>query len=164
VHKYFNFESNVPGLVEVITGQAALEDVVRPDAMRRVTVIASGRIPPNPAELLGSREMASLIDVLATQYDYVIIDSPPILPVTDSVLLSRYVDGVVLVVKGGATPRKVVQDAIARFRNVGARILGAVLNSVDVRGGDYAYYNRYYYSYYRQESPQSQSKSEAVGS
>ncbi|MCA9329638.1 capsular biosynthesis protein, partial [Candidatus Saccharibacteria bacterium] len=88
------------------------------------------------------------------QFDYVIVDSPPILPVTDAVILSRYVDGVLLVVKGASTPRKVVRDATNRLRSVGANVLGAVLNNVDVKSGDYYYYNRYYSMYYQEgDSP-----------
>ena len=151
VHKYFNLDSNLPGLVDVITGQRPAASVVIKDVIKRVNVIPSGRTPPNPAELLGSLEMAHLIDWLSAEYDYVVIDSPPILPVTDSVVLSRYVDGVVLVVKGAMTPRKVLRDARRRLDGVGARILGAILNDVDITSGDYYYYNRYYYSYYHKD-------------
>ena len=87
------------------------------------------------------------------------------LPVTDSVILSRYVDGVVLVVRGAATPKKVLQDAVSRLRAVGARVLGGILNDVNVASGDYAYYNRYYYAYYRpDEASGSKKRSRAVGS
>lgn len=150
--KHFGLDSNLPGLVEVITGQRTLHEVYLKERIRRVTIIPSGSIPPNPAELLGSLEMASLIDQLASEFDYVLIDSPPVLPVTDSVILSRYVDGVVLVIKGASTPRRVVTDARNRLKAVGANILGAVLNDVDVTSGDYYYYNRYYHSYYRADS------------
>jgi succinoglycan biosynthesis transport protein ExoP len=149
--RHFGLPSGGPGLVEIITGQASIKDVAIPEILKRVTVIPSGRVPPNPAELLGSKEMIVTIQKLSEEYDYVIIDSPPILPVTDSVILSRFVDGVVLVVKGASTPRKVVRDAKTRLEAVGARFLGAILNDVDLTGGDYYYYNRYYYSYYRNE-------------
>jgi polysaccharide biosynthesis transport protein len=151
VWRYFKIPHEAPGLVEVVTGLAKLEEVLVSDAVRRISVIPSGRIPPNPAELLGSLEMVRLLDDLSGQYDYVLLDSPPILPVTDSVILSRYVDGVVLVVKGGHTPRQVVIDAKGRLQDVGARLLGVVLNDIDITRNTYDYYSRYYYSYYRQE-------------
>lgn len=149
--KHFKINEDRPGLVEVLTGLCDLHEVVMPNIMEGVAVIPSGRIPPNPAELLGSNEMVALIDTLAEEFDYVLIDSPPVLPVTDSVILSRYVDGVVFVIKGGATPRKVARDAKLRLTNVGARVLGVILNDIDVTNGDYYYYNRYYYSYYKRD-------------
>ncbi|MCB0319103.1 MAG: polysaccharide biosynthesis tyrosine autokinase, partial [Bdellovibrionales bacterium] len=158
VHNHFTFNLNSPGLVEVITGQLNKEEVYINDLIKRVTIFPGGSIPPNPAELLGSLEMASLIDELAADFDYVIIDSPPILPVTDSVILSRYVDGVVIVVRGGVTPRKIVKDAKNRLRSVQARLLGVIVNDVDVTGGDYYYYNRYYHSYYQTEDNNSEQK------
>jgi succinoglycan biosynthesis transport protein ExoP len=163
VYKHLNLEANLPGLVDVITGQRTIDEVCLKDVLKRITIIPSGRIPPNPAELLGSLEMASIIDELSARFDYVVIDSPPVLPVTDSVILSRYVDGVVLVVKGGSTPKRVVSDARNRLRGVGATLLGVILNDVDISGGDYYYYNRYYHSYYQSDNKDN-SKSKAVGS
>lgn len=164
LHRYFNVEFGGHGLVEVLAGQLPLEEVWREGLIPGVTAVFSGRIPPNPAELLGSLQMAQLIDRLSETFDYVVIDSPPVLPVTDSVILSRYVDGVVLVVRGAATPKKVLQDAVSRLRAVGARVLGGILNDVNVASGDYAYYNRYYYAYYRpDEGGASKKRSRAVG-
>ncbi len=160
VYKYFNFDPQLPGLVDVLTGQRTLEEVYILDRVKRITLLPGGCIPPNPAELLGSIEMANLIEVLARQFDYVVIDSPPILPVTDSVVLSRHVDGVVLVIKGASTPKKVIKDAKERLQAVGARVLGTILNDVNVNSGDYYYYNRYYYSYYNR--PESSEK-QAIG-
>lgn len=145
---HLNLDRALPGLVEVITGQKKFEEVAIPDLIKRITVVPAGRIPPNPAELLGSYEMLSLLERLATEFDYVVVDSPPILPVTDSVVLSRFVDGVVLVVRAASTPRKVAADAKNRLLAVGSRVLGTILNNVDITGGDYYYYNRYYHSYY----------------
>lgn len=150
VHKRLNLISNEPGLSEVLTGQLSIQQVIRSEVLPRISVVSSGSIPPNPAELLGSSEMANFLDELARNFDYVLIDSPPILPITDAVILSRLVDGVVLIVRGGSTPRRVVAAAKARLQSVGARVLGAVLNDVDISRGEYYYYNRYYYSYYNE--------------
>ncbi len=152
VWKYFNKQRVQSGLVEILTGQARLDDVCLQDPGRNISILLSGRIPPNPAELLGSPHMHALLQELSCRFDYVIIDSPPVLPVTDSVILSRFVDGVVLVVKGGDTPAQVALDAKTRLRDVGAKLLGAVLNNVDLSGNDYHYYNKYYYSYYAKDS------------
>jgi capsular exopolysaccharide synthesis family protein len=152
LHKGLGLPTQGPGLSEVITGQTSLDSVIRHDVMKRLSVITAGAIPPNPAELLGSAEMLDLVRGLTQMYDFVVIDSPPILAVTDSVVLSRYVDGVVMVVRGATTPRRVVQDAKNRLLHVGARVLGIVLNDVNIRGGDYYYYNRYYYSYYAEDT------------
>lgn len=156
VLKTLEGENSGKGLVELLTGHAKLDEVLRTDVLKRVSIISSGRVPPNPAELLGSQEMSALLNSLSEHFDYVLIDCPPVLPVTDSVILSRIVDGVVLVVKGGATPKKVVFDAKKRLSGVGSQILGVVLNDVNILGGDYYYYNRYYYSYYQEEAQQAQ--------
>ncbi len=151
LNRYFPVQPGTPGLVEVITGSVPLQHIGLSNGPRRITYYPSGNIPPNPAELLGSVEMAELIDEVASTHDYVIIDSPPVLPVTDAVLLSRLVDGVVFVVKGAHTPGPVILEAKTRLENVGARVLGTVLNDIDLKSGDYSYYNKYYSSYYRRE-------------
>lgn len=161
VNRHFKLESGLPGLVDVLTGQAVLDSVMIPDLIPNVTVMPSGIIPPNPAELLGSVQMAQLLDELAKLYDYVLIDSPPVLPVTDSVVLSRYVDGVVLVVKGAHTSRKIALDAKRRLEAVGARILGTILNDVNLNSGEYYYYRRYYRAYYRPDGTKSSRRSAA---
>ncbi|MCI5066238.1 polysaccharide biosynthesis tyrosine autokinase [bacterium] len=151
--RYFEVDATPPGVVEVITGSHDVEEVKIKNVLKRITIIPSGSIPPNPAELIGSLEMRRLLENLRNQYDFVVIDSPPILPVTDSVVLSRYADGAVVVVKGGATPRRLVKEAVARLRNVGTRVLGTILNDIDFRGADYHYYNRYYSAYYQRDEP-----------
>lgn len=148
VHKQFGLQNDGPGLVEILTGQRTFDEVALREPIKRVTVVFAGSSPPNPAELLGSAEMLSFIENLAKEFDYVVIDSPPVLPVTDSVVLSRFVEGVIFVVGSGITPRKVVADAIHRLEAVGAHVLGSILNNVDLQGGEHYYYNRYYRSYY----------------
>lgn len=144
----FNADRSLPGLTDILTGQASISDVVLPSSVPNVSLLLSGRVPPNPAELVGSMEMANLLRELEELFDFVIVDSPPILPVTDSVLLSRYVDGVLLVVRGNTTPKPVIRDAKERISRSGARVLGSVLNDIDIRSSHYRYYHRYYYSSY----------------
>jgi Mrp family chromosome partitioning ATPase len=99
---------------------------------------------PNPSELLASEEMRDLLNYLSTRYDYIVLDSAPVIPVTDSVALATMVDGVLLVV-GAQTPKQIAQTACTRLNYVGAKILGLVLNGVDTHhSGGYQYYNHYY--------------------
>ncbi len=159
VHRHFGLRNDGPGLVEILTGQRTFDEIAIKDPINRVTVLPAGSSPPNPAELLGSAEMLSFIEKLAARFDYVVIDSPPVLPVTDSVVLSRLVEGVIFVVGSGVTPRKVVADAVHRLHAVGAHVLGSILNNVNLSGGEHYYYNRYYRSYYEQNGESSAASS-----
>src|SRR5206468_10990714 len=114
-------------------------------AAENLRLIASGAIPPNPAELLSSEKMKRMLDRLAERYDHIVIDSPPLANVTDGVVLSTMVDGVILVVHGGRSSRHAVQRACYELSAVGARVFGIVLNNVDLRREGY---DDYYYSYY----------------
>jgi capsular exopolysaccharide synthesis family protein len=163
VHKHFGLDLTAPGLVDHLTGQAELEKVIHKTGIENLSVITAGPIPPNPSELLGSKKMTSLLDLLSKRFDYVFVDAPPILPVTDAVVLSRSVDGVVLVVRGQETQTHVAREAVAKLRQVGAKVLGTVLNDVDLRSGDYYYYRRGYYSYYREEDGNQRRKKRAAG-
>ena len=98
-------------------------------------VLPSGELPPNPAGLLGSRRMQELLDQLAHQVDVVLIDSPPVLPVADAALLAHRVDGVLLVLKASHTPRKAARQAVESLRQVGANLVGVVLNAVPTSRG-----------------------------
>ena len=146
--------SNATGLSTYLAGQIDLEKIIQPvpldgNALRgSLHALPSGPFPPNPAELLGSRRMRETLAILRERYDFIVIDSPPVLPVTDAVVLSGMVDGVVLVVRGQETPIDVVNKARDRLRFAGATILGVVLNDVDLASGDYDRYHRYSYSYY----------------
>ena len=106
-------------------------------------VLPSGERPPNPSELLGSRRLRGLLDELAKNADVVVIDSPPVLPVTDAAVLAQDVDGVLLVVDAGETKRETVQRAVESLRQVGAYLIGVVLNRVSTRRSGY-YYQEYY--------------------
>ncbi len=132
------------GLSSFLAGQLELDDVVQSLEAPRIFFIPAGPTPPNPAELVGSQRMRDALEQLRARYDFVILDSPPVLPVTDAVLLSREADGVVLVVKGHDTPRDLLRRARDQLVQANARLLGAVVNNVDLGWGDLFFYNRYY--------------------
>jgi Mrp family chromosome partitioning ATPase len=119
---------------------------VRPGSL---SVLVAGPTPPNPAELVGSRRMRETLDVLRTQFDFIVIDAPPVLPVTDAIPLSPMCDATVLVVRGQSTTYRGVARARDRLRYARANLIGVVLNRVDVHNGDYdgdsGYYDSYYY-------------------
>jgi capsular exopolysaccharide synthesis family protein len=129
--------STSAGLTDLLTGHAQLSQVVHRTAVPCLDILPAGSRAPNPAELLGSHTMGHLIADLQQRYDFVLLDSPPILPVADGLLLSRLVDSVVLVVRSRATDRKVAQEARRRLLRVNARVLGVVLNDLDTKGDGY---------------------------
>jgi succinoglycan biosynthesis transport protein ExoP len=137
------------GLSSYLAGVSSLDLITVPHpAITNLSAIPTGPIPPNPADLLSSRRLTELIGELRANYKFVVIDSPPIMAATDAVILSVLVDGVLLVVRSGETPK----EAFARTRDllagVKCRMLGVVLNAVDATSPDYYYSYRYYpYSY-----------------
>ncbi len=140
---YVNLDGTV-GLTDVIIGRADLADVVQPLGRGNLHVLLSGRIPPNPSELLGSQPMQKLLAEATDRYDMVIIDSPPLLPVTDSALLSRFCGGVLLVVGSGSVTRPELATAIGSLEAVDASILGMVLNRLPTSElGHYGYHHYY---------------------
>ncbi|HOD28121.1 MAG TPA: polysaccharide biosynthesis tyrosine autokinase [Syntrophales bacterium] len=149
VHKIFSL-SRDRGMSNLLVGNDELDNVVLHTDIPNLDVIPSGPIPPNPSEVLSSQRMADLIEVLRGRYDRIIIDTPPITAVTDAVILSKVVDGVVLIVRAGVAHRELVRNAVEQLRQVNAHILGAVLNGVDM-GRDSYYYYQYYYYYYGED-------------
>ncbi len=118
------------GLSDVLTGQAALEQALAPSRIPGLDLIGAGNTPPDPAELLGSNAMRQLVGGLVARYDFVLIDSPPILPVSDCLMLSRVVECAILVLRSGATQRTHAVEARRRLLAAHARILGVVLNDI----------------------------------
>jgi succinoglycan biosynthesis transport protein ExoP len=149
LHKIFHLP-NASGLSTLLSSGADGDELfalVRHDEASGLDVLTSGPVSPNPAELLGSEQMRRLLSTLAGRYQHIVIDSPPIVPFTDSVLISKIVDGVLLVVHGGRSSRAIVRRSKLILQEVGARVLGVVLNNVSVGSGDYYYY-QHYHSYY----------------
>jgi len=144
------------GLSSILSSDLSVDEMMRciaRDEASGLYVLGSGPVPPNPAELLGSDQMRKLIEVLSKAFTHVVIDSPPVSSFTDGVLIGSMVDGVLLVVHGGRSSRDVVRRSRQLLLDVGAKIVGVVLNNVSVRSHDYYYYYQRYYhqSYYRAE-------------
>jgi succinoglycan biosynthesis transport protein ExoP len=143
IHKLF-FDANQPcGLSTFLAGLAELDDVIQASPVPNLSLLSSGMLPPNSAELVSSEKMSALLDQLAERFDHIIIDSPPVSDVTDPVILSRLVDGVILVVQSGKSERDVVRHARQELHRVGAKMMGVVLNKVNLRRDGYNYYYRY---------------------
>ena len=132
------------GLTEVLTGQKEPREVIRRTGLNYLSLLSAGSPPPNPAELVGSKKMSETIVYLQGHYDFILIDSPPVMQVSDAVLLSTMVAGVVIVVNSPQTPKNVVREACARLKYAQAKVLGVVLNRVNPRSGDYPYYYGFY--------------------
>jgi capsular exopolysaccharide synthesis family protein len=151
IHKVFGKENGV-GLSSFLSGNAELEAVVQKSKIPDLYYIPSGPIPPNPSELLGSVLFKKMIEGLGSRFHYLIIDSPPLLAFSDSVIISTNVDGVVMVVIGGKTPRETLKRSKEVLLQVDARILGVVINRARIRGAEYgSYYHRYYYYYGKED-------------
>ena len=147
LHRVFGLDRE-PGLTELVLGRVGLGEVVRGTEVENLEVLPCGVVPPNPAELLGSEGMRRFVGEVRGMYDFMLMDSPPVIVVTDALLLSKEVDGVVLVVRAGVTDRGALERARVSLGQVGAGILGVVLNDIDVSGGYGKYYYPYYYYYY----------------
>lgn len=147
---YFGLASG-GGLTDILSGQATLDDVLQAyGPVPTLAVLGAGRIPPNPSELLGSLAMKRLLEKLAEEA-VVLIDAPPLLPVTDAAILARSTDGALIVAGAGKTTIDELEKAVATLSKVNAHLLGAVLNRVPTTGGQaagYGYYGKSYY--YRQ--------------
>ena len=140
------------GLTEILVNLRDSGELIVTTKVPGLFFLAAGALPPNPSELLASPEMRALIGKIGEAFDYIVFDSAPIMPVSDSIGLSTMVDGVV-VVAGGQTSRKLVMETCSRLTHVGAKILGVVLNRVDITGGSYHRYD--HYSYYNSYKPRS---------
>jgi len=151
IHSVFNIE-NGEGLSTLLSSELTDSNilrVVKVDEGTQLNILTSGPIPPNPAELIGSDQMANLLKKLQNHYTHVVVDSPPITSFTDGVLIASMVDGVILVVHSGKSSRQIVRRSKQLLHDVGARILGVVLNNVNLRSQDNYYH---YQSYYHRNS------------
>ena len=140
-----------PGLTNLLIGDTEIREAVRPNVMPNLDVLPSGPFPPNPSELLNSKKMQQLLRHFEGTYNHIILDSPPILAVTDSAILATHTDGMVLVLRSGETEQRAAERAVDQVRRVGVRVFGAVLNEVASTTVEESYYMQYYYSYHPKE-------------
>jgi capsular exopolysaccharide synthesis family protein len=135
------------GLTDLLVGRVEVDDVLQPWGTQRLSVLPSGPVPPNPSELLGSKAMQSLIEHGTEMFDFVVIDSPPLLPVTDAAVISQFVSGVIISASARRSTRPQLRQALLAITEIGSRTLGVVLTMVPLRGRDaygYAQYGSYY--------------------
>lgn len=153
VHQTFGI-TNVEGLTNILMGEKRLIDVEfrGSDESATLSVLASGPIPPNPAELLSSKRMIDFLDDVRFEYDMVILDSPPIGLVTDSAILSTKADGTILVVAAGKTDIEATKRSKGLLDKVNANVIGVVLNKIPIKGrGSYKYSYYQYDTYYGED-------------
>lgn len=145
IHRTFGV-SNQIGLSNYLVGEVSFEGAIQKSIVDNLFIMSSGKIPPNPAELLSSKKMQDLIIMLKEKFDFIILDTPPVIAVTDALIISHYVDGVLLVVCSGKAEKEATIRAKNLLESNNAKIIGAVLNKVSNTGRK-GYYN-YYYEYY----------------
>jgi capsular exopolysaccharide synthesis family protein len=141
VNQYLGLDRNV-GLTTALLGEAAVDDLLHKWGDDELYVLTSGRIPPNPSELLGSHEMQQLIMTLENAFDVVLLDTPPVLPVTDATVLAQHVGGVILVVGAHRIKRNELDRSLQALGLVKAEVLGVIMNRIPQKGAD-----AYSYSY-----------------
>jgi len=147
VHRVFDAKKE-PGLINYLIGEKTLEQVTHKSELKNLYFIASGTIPPNPAEMLASKNMDEFLVKAREMYDYVIIDSPPIIAVTDAEILAKKVDGTVLVVSSEVSEMQMVERAHQLLQHDNTTLIGTVLNNFDTRSAYGTYYKYKYYYYY----------------
>lgn len=136
IHRMFNVPNHI-GLTSVLSSQYKVTEVLRETGVEGLHVLTSGPVPPNPSEMIGSRKMHALLEDLKEEYDVILFDTPPVLAVSDALIISSLADGVILVVSAGKVKKDLVKKAKAHLEHVNARILGAALNNVQLSKGQY---------------------------
>lgn len=151
LHHVFSLDNKI-GLSTFLSGNAEFGDgLIKTADIQNLDIITSGPIPPNPAELLGSYRFIDLIHALYPLYNFIVIDTPPVLGISDPLIVSQHTDGVIMVVKSGNTPKEAAQEARRLLESVNAKILGVVLNSIEQSAMRYSYHYNYYKYYYTNE-------------
>ncbi len=163
IHKIFKLNTKL-GLTNVLRNFCTIDEAIVQTQYSNLDVLPSGHIPPNPGELLGSEEMRDLLNELKKKYRYIIIDTPPVNMVSDSIILSPVVSGTILVVRQGVTDHKSVSESLEKINFTGSKMLGFILNDTDDPQGNYyagnkkgynskGYYKGYYSYGYSDKTP-----------
>ena len=143
LHKVFKVDEST-GMSSALISGNSIADFCQSTEIPNLSVIPCGPIPPNPAELFHTRRFTEVVEQLKTLFDYVIFDSPPVLAVTDSLIIGKHVDGVLMVVRAGNTSKGAVVQSRRRVDAIGVRLYGCVMNQVDAQAKNYRYHYHYY--------------------
>lgn len=145
-HRFFGV-SNIVGSMEALLGEETAFDVIQKTEDENLDLLTTGQKPPNPSEILGSKRFGEMVGEIEGTYEFILFDTPPIGMVTDAAVLSRLVDGVILVSAVGQEDVRALEHAKNQMEDVGSKILGVIMNKVPAEeGGYYGYiYNHYYY-------------------
>lgn len=163
LHQALGIDNDL-GVSDIVAGQAKLDDVTHSTNVANLWALTAGHIPPNPSELLHTEAFRQLVEQLRGKYDRIIVDSPPVGAVADALILSRSVDGVIVVLKFGQTRRDQFRRAVDQLDAIGAPLLGCVLNDVKRGQGSYGYSYYYRYTYDEHENPDDKKSSKKLAS
>jgi len=162
VHKAMGI-LNSAGVSDVVSGSAQLADAIQSTDVENLFALSAGHIPPNPSELLHTKAFAELLQSLRTQFDRILLDSPPVGAVADAMILSRSVDGVLIILKFGQTRRELLRRSVDQLEAIGAPLMGCILNDVKRNAAGYGY-SYYHYRYNYEERPDSDSAKNKLAS
>lgn len=146
LHKYFN-HANQPGLADYLNGQTELSQVIKATEVSGLDVIARGKSPANPSELLSTNQFAAMLNQLSEQYDHILIDTPPILAVTDGIIISQHAGVNLVIARYAKTQMKELELTINRFEQAGVKVNGIILNDIQRSSAGYGYGYNYSYAY-----------------
>lgn len=146
MHKYFNYDPK-PGLTEYLNGQQELGNIVRSTEFENLSVISRGKSPANPSELLSTQKFADMLTQLSSQFDHILIDTPPVLAVTDGIIISQYAGVNLVVARYAKTQMKELELTVNRFEQAGVKVNGFILNDIQREAGGYGYGYNYAYAY-----------------
>jgi len=146
MHKYFNYDPK-PGLTEYLNGQQELGSIVRSTEVENLSIISRGKSPANPSELLSTQKFADMLTHLSSQFDHILIDTPPVLAVTDGIIISQYAGVNLVVARYAKTQMKELELTVNRFEQAGVKVNGFILNDIQREAGGYGYGYNYAYAY-----------------